>query len=150
PRSWCAPGGMFFALLLLVSAPRGGPAAADGEADAPQGRRPRPGFGPGVYKGQITPHWFHNNTRFWYRNDTRGGTRDFVLVDAERGTRVPAFDHGKLAGSLSQASGTKYQADRLPFDSIEFVDDGKAIRFVVAGTSWKCDLMSHECSKVEG
>src|SRR5262245_6307273 len=23
----------------------------------------------GMYKAQITPHWFANNTRFWYRND---------------------------------------------------------------------------------
>src|SRR5207245_97892 len=22
-----------------------------------------------IYKSQITPHWFQNNTRLWYRND---------------------------------------------------------------------------------
>src|SRR5262249_16918613 len=50
-----------------------------------------------VSKAQVTAHWFHGNTRFWYRNDLAGGTREFVLVDAERGTREPAFDHQKLA-----------------------------------------------------
>ncbi|MBI2949511.1 MAG: hypothetical protein HYY23_17885, partial [Verrucomicrobia bacterium] len=25
-----------------------------------------------VFKDRITPHWFANNTRFWYRNDLRG------------------------------------------------------------------------------
>src|SRR5262245_9314067 len=40
-----------------------------------------------VYKAQLTPHWFQNNTRFWYRNDLRGGAREFIVVDAERGTR---------------------------------------------------------------
>src|SRR5262249_19773370 len=50
---------------------------------APQrrGQAGRPG-GRGVYKAQITPHWFHHNTHFWYRNDLRGGTREFLLVDA--------------------------------------------------------------------
>src|SRR5262249_13121624 len=37
-----------------------------------------------VYKSRIAPHWFDDNTRFWYRNDLPGGCRDFVLVDVER------------------------------------------------------------------
>src|SRR5437879_2881429 len=36
-------------------------------------RQRQPGRTGGVYKAQITPHWFHDNTRFWYRNDLRGG-----------------------------------------------------------------------------
>ena len=79
-----------------------------------------------MYKAQLTPRWFQNNTRFWYRNDLRGGTREFVVVDVERGTRAPAFDHAKLAAALSQAAGADYKPDRLPFDSIEFVGDPAA------------------------
>src|SRR5690349_1344308 len=33
----------------------------------------------GMYKAQITPHWFANNTRFWYRNDLGGGSKEFIL-----------------------------------------------------------------------
>src|SRR5690348_11331185 len=55
-----------------------------------------------VYKARIAPHWFHHDTRFWYRNDLRGGAREFILVDAERGTRLPAFDHQRLAAALSK------------------------------------------------
>jgi dipeptidyl aminopeptidase/acylaminoacyl peptidase len=114
-------------------------------------RRPqRPGPAGPVYKAQITPHWFHDNTRFWYRNDLRGGTREFILVDAERGTRAVAFDHAKLAAALSDAAGTKYQADKLPFDSIDFTDDGKAVRFRVGGTTWTCDLESYACTRAGG
>jgi dipeptidyl aminopeptidase/acylaminoacyl peptidase len=102
-----------------------------------------------VYKAQITPHWFHNDTRFWYRNDLRGGAREFVVVDAERGAREPAFDHKKLAAVLSAAAKEEYKADRLPFDRIEFVDDAKAVRFQVGKQTWKCDLTSYECSRVE-
>src|SRR5687767_7572446 len=92
-----------------------------------RGRREEPQAG--VYKARVNPHWFHGNTRFWYRNALPGGAREFIVVDAEAGTRRPAFDHGRLAKSLSQAAGKEYDADRLPFESIEFVEDAKAIRF---------------------
>src|SRR5262249_21167181 len=37
----------------------------------------------------------------------------------------------------------------LPFDAIEFIDDGKAIRFEIGSAIWKCDLNSYACSRVE-
>ena len=81
---------------------------------------------------RIAPHWFDRNNRFWYRNDLPGGAREFILVDAERGTRTPAFDHRKLALALAKAAGGQaHPADRLPFDEIEFVDGSKAVRFRV-------------------
>jgi dipeptidyl aminopeptidase/acylaminoacyl peptidase len=102
-----------------------------------------------VYKARITPHWFQNNTRFWYRNDLRGGAREFILVDTERGSREPAFDHNKLAAALSQAADKPYQADKLPFDSIEFVEEARAVQFKVGDTTWKCELASYQCTKVQ-
>jgi dipeptidyl aminopeptidase/acylaminoacyl peptidase len=104
---------------------------------------------PPAYKERITPFWFHNNTRFWYGNDLRNGTKEFVVVDAGRGTRQPAFDHAKLAAALSKASRTQYQAERLPFDRIEFIDDARAIRFTVGDRTWKCDLTSYHCEQTE-
>src|SRR5262249_7178442 len=46
-------------------------------------RQPRPR----VYKDRIAPNWFHNGSRFWYRNELRGGTREFIVVDADAGKR---------------------------------------------------------------
>jgi dipeptidyl aminopeptidase/acylaminoacyl peptidase len=100
-----------------------------------------------VFKATLTPHWFEGNTRFWYRNDLKGGARKFVLVDAAKGTRAPAFDHARLAVALGKATGRQYAADRLPFERIEFVDGSKAVRFAVAGTTWQCDLHSYECTR---
>jgi dipeptidyl aminopeptidase/acylaminoacyl peptidase len=99
-----------------------------------------------VYKDRIVPHWFADDTRFWYRNDLKGGAKEFVLVDAEAGTRAPAFDHAKLAAGLSKAAGQEYRADRLPFTDITFVRDGKAVRFDAAGKTWTCDLDTYECA----
>src|SRR5688500_5939524 len=55
-----------------------------------------------VFKARVTPHWLEGNSRFWYRNDLAEGKREFVLVDAEKGTREAAFDHVKLALLLKE------------------------------------------------
>jgi dipeptidyl aminopeptidase/acylaminoacyl peptidase len=152
-------GAMFIGFALIGQFRFGGRARAEeptrlekyvptaAELEAVLQRPPRPGPVSGVYKAQLTPHWFDNSTRFWYRNDLKGGTREFILVDAERGTRQAAFDHEKLAAALSRAAGTEYKPERLPFDSIEFADEGKSLLFKVGGAAWKCDLRSYECSK---
>src|SRR4051812_21667740 len=64
--------------------------------------------GGGIYKDRITPHWFATNAQFWYRNDLPGKSKEFILVNAEKGTRGRAFDHQKLAKALSTASGKDF------------------------------------------
>jgi dipeptidyl aminopeptidase/acylaminoacyl peptidase len=121
-------------------------------AAAPQQRNFQPGGRArvsGVYKSRITPHWFSNNNRFWYRNDLAGGAKEYILVDAERGTREAAFDHAKLAAALSKATGTECQADRLPFDDISFDEAGKVVRFKVGDAAWQCDLASYQVSHID-
>jgi dipeptidyl aminopeptidase/acylaminoacyl peptidase len=107
--------------------------------------RPRPRGR--VYKDRVTPHWFADNTRFWYRNDLPGGATEFIVVGAEAGTRRAAFDHAKLAAALSKATGRGYQADKLPFDRIELVAEPRTVRFQVGDTTWECDLSSYACSR---
>jgi len=116
---------------------------AEGAAPLQKGKAPR-GAG-GVYRDRVTPHWFANETKFWYRNDLKGGTKEFVLVDAEKGTRSLAFDHAKLAAGLSKAADAEFPADRLPFNDIDFMDDG-TLRFDAHGKEWKCDLESYTCT----
>lgn len=118
--------------------------------DSPQQRGGRGGpEGGRIFKDRITPHWLADNTRFWYRNDLAGRAEEFILVVADRGTREPAFDHARLAASLSKATGTEIAADRLPFDDIAYIDDGQAIEFRADDATWKCVLASYECSKTD-
>jgi dipeptidyl aminopeptidase/acylaminoacyl peptidase/uncharacterized protein (DUF885 family) len=121
------------------------------DPQSPQARGPRPTAGDAlVSKTRITPHWFHQNNRFWYRNDAAGGKREFILVDTEDGTREPAFDHQKLATAFAKASGiTSVSADKLPFDAIEFSDDLKSVRFRVGETTWRADLGAYACVRTE-
>src|SRR5215813_9535116 len=48
-------------------------------------------------------NWIDKTRQFWYRKTVKGGS-EFVLVDAETLSRKPAFDHERLAASLSSAA----------------------------------------------
>ena len=69
-----------------------------------------------VSEADVAPHWIEKSERFWYRKDSPSG-KQFLLVDAARNTGVPAFDHGKLAVALAQATGKQYQPNKLPSSS---------------------------------
>src|SRR5262245_8581009 len=72
---------------------------------------------PLVLHGAVRPTWLADG-RFWYMTTTADGT-EFILVDPARGTRLPAFDHAKVAAALSAAAGATYTAAHLPFTEIE-------------------------------
>ena len=138
-------------LLLALSAARGAddPPLLEVEEGLAQ-QEPRPDGRPRAYKDRVEPHWFDQNRRFWYRNDLPGGAQEFLDVDAERGTRAPAFDHARLAKSLSKATGAGYRADHLPFVEIEPIIEPASIRFRVDGVTWSCNLADDICVKVDG
>ncbi|MDA7950798.1 MAG: prolyl oligopeptidase family serine peptidase [Pirellulaceae bacterium] len=100
-----------------------------------------------VFKSTVQPNWFDDDSQFWYRNEVRG-QREFIVVNATKGTRSVAFDHARLAKELSSASGGTYTGDKLPFDTIQFSQDGKSVSFTVEETNWKCDLSTYQCLKV--
>jgi len=129
---------------LLIGLVAGAATAQDD--DSPQQRGGRQARGAlGVYRDRVEPHWFNGDDHFWYRNDLKGRTKEFILVDCNRGTRGPAFDHAKLAESLSKAAGDKFEADRLPFDEIEITDTVKSLRFAAKGKRWYCKLSDSQC-----
>jgi len=141
------------ALLLLTNGPgvAASPSANDQafEPDSPQAASRR-GRGPApMFKDRLTAHWFGDTNRFWYRNDLPGNQKEFILVDAVRGTRAPAFDHASLARALSQASGTEIDGPRLPFDTITFVDGGGTVAFRSDDKTWLCDLTDYACAETD-
>jgi len=99
---------------------------------------------PRVYRERIEPHWFAENGRFWYRNDLRDGAREFVLVDAVKGERTPAFDHAQVAAALAKLTGREVAADKLPVEALEFSADGKSLLLKGLSASWRLDLESRE------
>ena len=93
------------------------------------------------------PNWIEKTPRFWYRKSVKGGN-EFVLVDAEKAVKKPAFDQAKLAAALSAAAKEKYTAVTLPFSTFTYVDNEKSIEFAIGDSKWKCDLLKYICVKV--
>lgn len=101
-----------------------------------------------LYRMDVTPNWIEKSDRFWYKINTPEGN-EFILVDPTRKIRKPAFNHDRLAASLSEASGKAYVAYKLPFDKFEFVKGTNKIRFEIEKTHWLCDLSTYQCIKDE-
>jgi len=104
-----------------------------------------------VCTGDVRPHWIGDGACFWYRNRLSNGRREFVLVDASgvEPTRGPAFDHARLAQALAEASGAQVEGEKLPFDEVEWLDDGAAIQFSVGDVKWRCDLDSYAVTTLD-
>jgi dipeptidyl-peptidase-4 len=101
-----------------------------------------------ILNAKLEPHWLDNGDRFWYRRETRDGC-EFIRVDSATGSRGPAFDHARLAAALSAASGRAYEHHRLPFDRIEFSEDGGGVVFEAGDARWRCDLSTYACERTE-
>jgi dipeptidyl aminopeptidase/acylaminoacyl peptidase len=104
-----------------------------------------------VYRDDVRPRWIGDGARFWYRNRLQEGKREFILLDADDGepARGPAFDHARLAAALAAASGTDVDADALPFDEIEWGDEGGSISFAVGDLRWRCDLDDYTVTQAD-
>ena len=123
-----------------------------------------------VYDVVQTPTFIAGTPRLWYRKSVKGGN-EFVVVDVTAKTKGPAFDHTRLAASLSTAASGKYSAVTLPFTSFEYVDNQQAIQFTIgagggaggrgaggagrqgggpgpaATGQWRCMLSDYTCTR---
>ena len=86
--------------------------------------------------------------RFWYRNQTANGS-EFILVDAAKGTKAPAFDHAAVAAALTTAMGKPVTAARLPFTQITFAADSQSFSFDSDLKRWTCDVQGKQCTSAD-
>jgi len=91
-------------------------------------------------------NWF-SSEKFWYRTLTAQGS-EFIVVDATKGKRLPAFNHQKLAEAISSAAGKAYSAFMLPFQTIEFSEDEKFVSFSYANKRWKFDRKTSKLTQI--
>jgi dipeptidyl-peptidase-4 len=97
-----------------------------------------------VFKDKVTAHWMKDNKRFWYRNDLPDNKREFIFVDAEKDIRRHAFDHERLAKSLSEVTSQKVDAEKLAIDRLIFDEAGSSLTFSYNNSWWICDLSSYK------
>ncbi|MHC4520959.1 MAG: DPP IV N-terminal domain-containing protein, partial [Planctomycetota bacterium] len=96
-----------------------------------------------VFKDRVRPHWLEDGPGFWYRNNLADGKRRYILVDAESGTRQPAFDHQRLAAALGLAGDEAIDSDKLDIGKLTYVDSNMTLQFTGYGKRWRCDLDSY-------
>ncbi len=101
---------------------------------------------PSIFRDHVEPHWFADangeTNRFWYRVELPQGRREFILVDAARGQRRPAFDHARLAQALRAKTQRPAEAEPLPLEALEF-DAAKTLSFNASGQHWLLDLETY-------
>jgi dipeptidyl aminopeptidase/acylaminoacyl peptidase len=113
-----------------------------------------------VFHAPVDPRWIDEN-RFWYRKRIGLG-HEFIYVDPTTGVRRPAFDHQRLAASLSSASGVSCEPYALPFEEFVLVDDDTTLEFwekakkkanqegeKAPNRRWRCDLRTYQCAGPE-
>ncbi len=101
-----------------------------------------------IFKTVVSPQWIEDSNQFWYRCDVREGKR-FNLVNSDKKSKEDAFDHEKLAVSLSDFLGKEVKPFELPFDRFEYVDKMKSIKFKADTLTVLCDLKKYKCESVE-
>jgi len=130
--------------LALVLALTGGVALAQGtKADYERAAGLRQQTTGKVLRANLRPNWIGETSRFWYESDLGEGKKQFFVVDANKGTKTPAFDHTKMAAALSRALGRAVTADKLPIDRLVFPDD-KHLRVTVRDKSFELDFLNYE------
>jgi dienelactone hydrolase len=101
-----------------------------------------------IEHGAVRPNWL-NADQFWYQTNAGSG-KAFFLVDAVKKARTPAFDVQKLAAELSKLSGTTYNANQLPIQTIVYGADATKLSFSVKGQSYLYDTKINQLSKDAG
>ena len=98
-----------------------------------------------VLRSNIQPEWM-DGERFWYGTRTDNGFR-FYRVDAAVAERGEAFDHERLADSLTSEMDRSVTPGDLPFRSFEYLEDETVIDFEADGKRWECDIEEYVCGE---
>ncbi len=133
------------AILLLLSVPA---SAQLTTADYQRAQAIREQYESAAVFVPEPPTWIGDTHKFYYRRSLANGF-EFVTVDADTQQREPSFDHARLAGALSSATGRAYTATRLPFQNFTFNEQLSAVEMTIDGARWTCVLADYSCRTPE-
>ena len=101
-----------------------------------------------VFRRKVEPNWAADGKRLWYRIEVAPSEFEFVIADADAGTRELAFDSAELAKKLAEASKKTVDAGRLPFQRLTIIDKDNAVEFSALSGIWKYDRSTNELSRL--
>ncbi|KPM46421.1 hypothetical protein AK830_g127 [Neonectria ditissima] len=90
-----------------------------------------------IKSAAVSAHWLPSGTSFWYQRHSVSGESQFVLVDAEKKTQTPVFNHRQLAEKLTRETGHPVDENALQFAWIEPSSDFSYTRFRYAEKNWQ-------------
>jgi dipeptidyl-peptidase-4 len=96
-----------------------------------------------TYSTTLAPRWIGKTDSLWYNWRNRQGA-GFWLVYPPARVKRPLFDHVKLAAALATAHQKPYEPNALPFTTLNFTKDHKAIRFTVDSTRYEWNLATEQ------
>jgi dipeptidyl-peptidase-4 len=106
-----------------------------------------------VFRSNIEPQWSEGSQRAWYRVEVDAGEYEFVVVDAEKGTRGKAFDHEVMADAIGALFDKNVSESDLPLESLQFGQEGQLISFQANDRLVKWDHVNqvgHFVEQLEG
>ena len=92
--------------------------------------------------------WIGNTHRFWYRKLSRG-VNEYVVTDADTLQKQTAFDHAKIAASLSKSLGSTVKSTDLQLGGLRFDNNVSSFFATVDGIPIRCTVGDAVCTKVE-
>lgn len=90
------------------------------------------------------PIWVDGEHTLVYGLSTAGG-HEFIMMDAETQQKHPAFDHARLADSLSKAAGREFKPEELPLVHLRITEKRARAEFLLDYVPWSCDLSTYQC-----
>jgi dipeptidyl-peptidase-4 len=94
-----------------------------------------------IYSAGVQPRWIGETDSLWYNFRDRNGSRFTLVLPASR-SKVPLFDHVRLAAALAEMHRRPYEPTNLPFTTLNFTKDHKRIRFTVDTIRYEWHLTS--------
>ncbi|HYO45310.1 MAG TPA: DPP IV N-terminal domain-containing protein [Gemmatimonadota bacterium] len=96
-----------------------------------------------VRGGSVQAHWMQDGSSFWYADGAPDSTIIYK-VDPEANTRVPLIDPEGLRRALTPLLGHESPGRGLPFETFEFLDDEKSVKFTVEGKEYVLRLDTYD------
>ena len=85
-----------------------------------------------LFSYTVTPHYFHNSSKFWYDYKTSDGTRWYV-VDPDTRRKQELFDRDDLAARLSELTEEPFAGQQLALEGMNLQEDDHTFTFSLKG-----------------
>ena len=101
----------------------------------------------GLVYNKVSGSTFSAQNNLVYSTTDKSGKK-FILVDVNAKTKIAAFDHSKLAESLSKELNEEVDKNKLPIYNVSLSEDVKTLNFTLKRQKYSCNLDDYSISKI--